>query len=83
VETALGREKTYRNGPRVIDLDILFYEETVMDSREGTEDPGELWLKIPHASIAEREFVLRPLTEFVLFCTSRIHEQILMRAYAV
>lgn len=70
VEDSLGREKTVRNGPRVIDLDILLYDDIVYDSTidptvitEGSVDGKERWLKIPHASIAEREFVLRPLAE--------------------
>lgn len=62
-EELLGREKTFKNGPRVIDLDILYYDQLECDSRdEGGGDPDR-WLKIPHASIAEREFVLRPLVE--------------------
>lgn len=64
IEASLGREKTIRNGPRVIDLDILFFNDLVYDSRD---EPGKadeaMWLKVPHASIAEREFVLRPLAE--------------------
>lgn len=69
VENTLGREKTIRNGPRVIDLDILLYDDLIYDSSsDGTSsninaEGEERWLKIPHASIAEREFVLRPLAE--------------------
>lgn len=70
IESSLGREKTIRNGPRIIDLDILFYDDLVYDSRADGKGVDDLWLKIPHASIAEREFVLRPLAEYVsmLFC---------------
>ena len=63
VEASLGRQKTIRNGPRPIDLDILFFDDIVYDSREEVGVQDERWLKIPHASIAEREFVLRPLVE--------------------
>ncbi|GAA5906728.1 hypothetical protein JCM6882_003287 [Rhodosporidiobolus microsporus] len=68
VETTLGRDfTTFRNGPRVIDLDLLLYEDTVFDSREGagakSEKEDERWLRVPHAGIAEREFVLRPLSD--------------------
>lgn len=67
VENALGRQKTIRNGPRVIDLDILLYDDLIYDSTNETASTSsskeERWLKIPHASISEREFVLRPLAE--------------------
>ncbi|KAI9019827.1 Dihydropteroate synthase-like protein [Hyaloraphidium curvatum] len=54
IETELGRTPTVRNGPRVIDLDILFY-----DALEVKEDN----LVIPHPLMQEREFVLRPLCD--------------------
>lgn len=49
----------------MIDLDILMYDDLVFDStlKAGAVEKDNLWLKIPHASIAEREFVLRPLAE--------------------
>jgi dihydroneopterin aldolase/2-amino-4-hydroxy-6-hydroxymethyldihydropteridine diphosphokinase/dihydropteroate synthase len=47
----------------VIDLDILFYDDLIYDSRTNEKEVDDRWLKIPHASIAEREFVLRPLAE--------------------
>jgi dihydroneopterin aldolase/2-amino-4-hydroxy-6-hydroxymethyldihydropteridine diphosphokinase/dihydropteroate synthase len=70
VESTLGRDfSTIRNGPRVIDLDLLLYnEDAVLDTREedGAQKDDERWLKVPHQGIAEREFVLRPLAECVL-----------------
>ncbi|KAL8278644.1 hypothetical protein RQP46_008936 [Phenoliferia psychrophenolica] len=63
IETTLGREKTVRNGPRVIDLDILFYDDLVYSSDSSI--PADRQLHIPHVSIAEREFVLRPLADLV------------------
>ncbi|MCL5022306.1 MAG: 2-amino-4-hydroxy-6-hydroxymethyldihydropteridine diphosphokinase [Nitrospirae bacterium] len=54
IEQKIGRKETYRWGPRVIDLDILFYDDLVLDT------PG---LRIPHPLLQEREFVLRPLAE--------------------
>ncbi|GAB4405766.1 MAG: 2-amino-4-hydroxy-6-hydroxymethyldihydropteridine diphosphokinase [Thermodesulfovibrionales bacterium] len=54
VERDIGRVDTYRWGPRVIDLDILLYNDLVMDTPH---------LKIPHPLIHERDFVLRPLSE--------------------
>ncbi|WVF70737.1 dihydropteroate synthase [Kwoniella sp. CBS 6097] len=65
-EKTIGRTKTFTNGPRVIDLDLVFYgTETVkIGSRDDEEDAdGVRWLECPHASLAEREFVLRPIAD--------------------
>ena len=55
LEVTLGRElNPVRNAPRVIDLDILLFGETVL------KDPR---LTLPHPRISERPFVLLPLQE--------------------
>ncbi len=54
VERLLGRLPTFRNGPRVIDIDILFY---------GSRSVNTARLRIPHPGIPERAFVLVPLAE--------------------
>jgi 2-amino-4-hydroxy-6-hydroxymethyldihydropteridine diphosphokinase len=54
IEAQMGREKTFRNGPRLIDLDILFYGQEIVE--------GEL-LEIPHPRLQDRAFVLMPLVE--------------------
>ena len=54
IEKDLGRQKTIENGPRTIDLDILLYDDEIIESAD---------LVIPHPRISEREFVLRPLCE--------------------
>lgn len=56
IETSMGRKKIIDKGPRNIDLDILLYEDVVLDHER---------LKLPHTGIPEREFVLRPLAEYV------------------
>ncbi len=56
IEKTLGRVKTVRNGPRIIDLDILFYGNKIMQSKV---------LTIPHPRMFAREFVLRPLAEVI------------------
>jgi 2-amino-4-hydroxy-6-hydroxymethyldihydropteridine diphosphokinase len=54
IEADLGRQPSFRYGPRLIDLDILFYGDQVIDLSG---------LTIPHPHIAERAFVLAPLAE--------------------
>lgn len=51
LEKTLGRQQRFRNGPREIDIDILFYDNLIMET--------EL-LTIPHPRIQERIFVLEP-----------------------
>lgn len=54
IERRMGRQESIRYGPRVIDLDLLLYEDLVLDTPE---------LTIPHPRMAERPFVLVPLAE--------------------
>ena len=54
IERDAGRTEGPRWGPRIIDLDILFYDHLIMKTDE---------LEIPHPGIPEREFVLTPLAE--------------------
>ncbi len=52
IEEKIGRIKRFKNGPREIDIDILFYDQLVYKSKD---------LQIPHPGITERDFVLQPL----------------------
>ena len=54
IESAMGRVRTVRWGPRPIDLDLIFYEDVVMKSER---------LVLPHPRAHERVFVLEPLAE--------------------
>ncbi len=53
----MGRKPSFTNGPRVIDLDILFYDDLVL-----FEDDPQYHLFLPHPRLHEREFVLKPLS---------------------
>ena len=52
IEAALGRVRTLRWGPRGIDLDLLLYDDMVIDEPD---------LVVPHPRLHERRFVLEPL----------------------
>lgn len=52
IESALGRVRTLRWGPRTLDLDLLLYDDAVRD---------ESGLTLPHPRLHERRFVLEPL----------------------
>ena len=69
IERTVGRVPSIRNGPRAVDLDILFYDDARVDTRpeslRGNLENIEEHLVIPHPRMAEREFVLRPLYESV------------------
>lgn len=54
IESRLGRERWGKNQPRVIDLDILLFDDLVIDSKR---------LALPHPRMHERRFVLQPLAE--------------------
>lgn len=54
IEFALGRIRELKDGPRTIDLDLLFYGELEKDTE---------FLRLPHPRLHERRFVLEPLAE--------------------
>jgi 2-amino-4-hydroxy-6-hydroxymethyldihydropteridine diphosphokinase len=58
IEHDLGRQRAARWGPRVIDLDILFYEDITLFVNDGANP-----LIIPHPDMHKREFVLKPLAD--------------------
>jgi len=57
IEARLGRRRTTRNAPRVIDLDLILHSANLIRTRT---------LTLPHPRYREREFVLRPLRELHL-----------------
>jgi len=54
IERKIGRKKTVKNGPRTIDIDILFYGDHVLNTKS---------LVLPHPLIQERLFVLQPMMD--------------------
>jgi 2-amino-4-hydroxy-6-hydroxymethyldihydropteridine diphosphokinase len=56
IEKEMGRRRTIKNAPRVIDIDILFYDKEIHSSAG---------LSVPHPQIQNRRFVLTPLNELM------------------
>ncbi len=54
IEKQAGRIRTYKNAPRIIDIDILFFNNEIYNLPN---------LKIPHPEVQNRNFVLKPLNE--------------------
>lgn len=54
IEQEAGRERIIRWGPRTLDLDILLYDDLILDDEE---------LHIPHIEMYKRDFVLEPLCQ--------------------
>ena len=54
IEKEIGRKESVKWGPRVIDLDIIFYNDLILKTEN---------LEIPHPLLQERDFVLKPLSE--------------------
>ena len=58
IETAMGRKRDIKGEPRVIDLDLLFYGQEIINEDD---------LNVPHPEIYKRRFVLEPLSEIASF----------------
>lgn len=54
IEASMGRLRAERNGPRVIDLDLLLWDDLTLETTE---------LTLPHPRLHERPFVLRPMVD--------------------
>lgn len=61
IEDEVGRVREFKWGPRIIDLDIIFFNREIYD---------ELDLKVPHPDMQNRNFVLKPLNEL---CPDYVH----------
>lgn len=54
IEQKMGRQRLQKKGPRTIDIDILLFDDAVLDTPQ---------LTIPHPAMANRRFVLEPMAE--------------------
>ena len=54
IEKKMGRVRTIKNAPRIIDIDILFFNNEIINEKQ---------LTVPHPEIQNRRFVLTPLNE--------------------
>ena len=54
IEQEMGRRRVQKKGPRTIDIDILLFDDLILDSPDVT---------IPHPAMQKRRFVLEPLAE--------------------
>lgn len=54
IEESMGRVRVQKWGPRIIDIDLLFYHQRVIDTPD---------LQVPHPGIPQRKFTLLPLSE--------------------
>jgi 2-amino-4-hydroxy-6-hydroxymethyldihydropteridine diphosphokinase len=66
IEDEMGRQQTVRYGPRLIDLDILFFDDWVLNTPD---------LQIPHPRLAERGFVLYPLADIAANLVHPIYQK--------
>lgn len=61
IENDIGRVRLIRWGPRIIDLDILMFNDEIYDEED---------MKVPHVDMQNRAFVLEPLNDL---CPDKIH----------
>ena len=69
IEQEMKRERIIKWGPRIIDLDIIFYDNLVLEDELVT---------VPHPRMEEREFVLKPLSEI---CGNKVHPLLKKRVF--
>lgn len=73
VENEMGRQRQEKYGPRVIDIDLLFYNQLIIDQPN---------LKVPHPHLHERRFTLIPLAEIAPGYRHPVLQQTIARLWA-
>lgn len=72
IEQELGRKREIRWGPRIIDLDIIFYEDQIIREKD---------LIIPHPDAHNRTFVMGPISEIAPFFVHPIYKKTVREIY--
>lgn len=72
IEAELGRTREVHWGPRTIDLDVLLYDDVIIDSQE---------LTIPHYDMVNRIFVLKPLMEIGYYERHPVYNKTILQLY--
>jgi 2-amino-4-hydroxy-6-hydroxymethyldihydropteridine diphosphokinase len=72
IEQSLGRQRSFKNAPRILDLDLIFYQDEVSNIDS---------LTLPHPLVCERDFVLAPLVELCPNYILENHHQSLEHIY--
>lgn len=72
IEEAAGRERKQHWGPRTLDLDIIFYDDLILDTDV---------LRIPHADMKNRDFVLQPLSQIMPYKRHPIYGKTILQLY--
>lgn len=72
IEQAAGRERKVHWGPRTLDLDIIFYDDLVMNTDT---------LQIPHIDMQNRDFVLEPLSQIVPYVVHPVFGKTVVQLY--
>ncbi|MEG1256733.1 2-amino-4-hydroxy-6-hydroxymethyldihydropteridine diphosphokinase [Clostridium sp.] len=71
IEADMKRERVIRWGPRIIDLDVIFYDDLISEDEE---------IVLPHPRMEERDFVLKPLNEIA---PNKIHPLLKKRVFTL
>jgi 2-amino-4-hydroxy-6-hydroxymethyldihydropteridine diphosphokinase len=72
IESNIGRQTSFRNGPRLIDLDIILYDNQLISTPT---------LQIPHPRMSERAFVLKPMCDIGAEVMHPIKQETMLELY--
>jgi len=72
IESDLGREKTVKWGPRIIDIDIILFNDSIINTT---------YLTIPHVEMQNRYFVLKPLSQIAPYIKNPVLNKTVIELY--